>query len=314
MTSSIEVLDKNLQMMANVSFSHLLQIGIKYNIFKALSKKPNGGLESIEVQNTELLERFIETLNKLGIIENTSLGVMLKKLPQEYIAPDDYSFSDWMMSLERVYFMMDYAFIRRDHPYVSMDFDKDADFWDIRLNSKFASLYRSIIDKVAGISDGKSVIDIGCGSVSPVEIGKQAGPNGYYMGIDYSAGLLEIARERVKEGGYDWVNLKEIDAHLIRPSRKYDVAVMSFVLEYLKDRGRVIHRVLDSLESGGKLIIVEPFRDNFEKISALEFFEGLVGDFVGYPSTEEVKRAILDNGFNVDVKTLGKSVMVVTKH
>lgn len=40
--------------------------------------------------------------------------------------------------------------ISYSHPYVLMDFDKDADFWDIRLSSSFNKTYRDAIINLGG--------------------------------------------------------------------------------------------------------------------------------------------------------------------
>lgn len=316
-TPLVEILDTNLQMMANTSFLYIIQVGMKYDIFKALSEKnTEKALQRVKVQNKMLLNRFIEVLNDLGIIHKSPEGHRLNKFLYEVkIFKRDYELilSDWIRFLEKIYEMVDYAFLTHDHPYVSMDFDKDADFWDMRMRSQFASMYRKIIMDFGEILSGSSVIDIGCGSVSPVEFAKQVGPNGYYLGIDYSSALLEVAKSRIEEQGYDWASLKEIDAHIIKPHCRYDVAIMSFVLEYLKNRQRVIKRTIESLKGGGRLIIIDPFKDSFENVAALEFFESLNKDFVGYPTKAEISTMLEEEGFDVNIESPGRGILLIKK-
>lgn len=313
----IKTLDTNLQVMADTALLYAIQVGMKYNIFKALSEKnTREALENVKVQNKILLGKFLKTLNELGITHETPEGPKLNSFHYGVkVFREDYKqiIPDWINFLEKIYEMVDYAFITPDHPYVSMDFDKDADFWDMRMKSKFASLYRKIIMDLGEVSSNTEIIDIGCGSVSPVEFARQIGPNGYYLGVDYSSALLEIAKSRIEEEGYDWVSLKEIDACLIKPSHGYDVAVLSFVLEYISDRRRVIRRTAESLKEGGKIIIIEPFRDSFENLPALEFFESLNKDFVGYPTKAEIYAILEEDGFDVSIESPGKGVMVIKK-
>jgi len=315
--SLIETLDTNLQVMIDTALLYIMQVGMKYNIFKALSEKDTReALKKIEIQNKSLLDKFLKTLNELEVVHETPEGPKLNQFFYEVkIFREDYKqiIPDWIKFLEKIYEMVDYAFITADHPYVSMDFDKDADFWDMRLKSNFASLYRKIIIDLGKISSNTEIIDIGCGSVSPVEFARQIGPNGYYLGVDYSSALLEIAKSRVEERGYDWVSLKELDARLIKPSHRYDVAVLSFVLGYVNDRRRVIKRAAESLKEGGRIIIIEPFRDSFENLPALEFFESLNKDFVGYPAKAEISTILEEEGFDVSVESPGKGVMIIRK-
>ncbi|WP_048151274.1 class I SAM-dependent methyltransferase [Palaeococcus ferrophilus] len=314
----IRVVDANIEHMVNMSLLYIVQLGTKHDVFKLVSERPSYPelLARMGAQNKALLKKFLDKLIKLKIVEETPIDLTLNGFSYEIRVPsEDYKLllSDWMPEFEEIYRMVDFALITPEHPHVLMDFDKDADFWDMRMRTAFASAYRKLIVALGEIKNGTEVLDIGCGSVSPVEIGRYASPDGYYLGIDYSPALLEIARSRVESLNLENVKLKEIDAHIIKPHNSYDVAIMSFVLEYLKNPRTVLKRTLESLGSGGRLIVVEPFRDQFANISALEFFEGLNKDFVEFPSREEVKSFVLEEGFDVNFEDVGKSTLVIKK-
>ena len=274
-------------------------------------------LDEINLPNRKLLIQFIETLKKLDIVEEKNYRLYLNgfsytlKVPQERY---DLVIPDWVSIHEEIYHMVDYAFITPVHPHVLMDFDKDADFWDIRMNTKFSRAYREVIRNVASIKKGMDVLDIGCGSVSPSYFGEQVGYNGFYMGVDYSPALLDIARARAEARNLP-VELKELDARLIRPVNEYDAVIMSFVLEYIppEDRGKVLRKSLDVLKHGGRLVIVDPFRDTFRFVPALEFFESLNKEFRGYPTIGEIENSILTMGFDVDIEQIGRSILLVRK-
>ncbi|CAB50401.1 class I SAM-dependent methyltransferase [Pyrococcus abyssi] len=313
----IRTIDTNINHMISLSVLNLAQLGIKYGIFKAVASRPSYAelLSQIQVPNKPLLKRLIEHLKALGIIEETPNSLILNGFSYVLTFPkEDYMLllSDWIPLWEEIYKMIDFALISYDHPYVLMDFDKDADFWDLRLSSSFNKIYRDVIVNLGEINRESYVLDLGCGSVSPSYFGKFISEDGKYLGVDYSPGLLEIARQRVEREGLP-VELKEMDVSLIKPRTKYDVAIMSFLLEYVKDRREVLRKVLEALDSGGKLVIVDAFRDEFKNIEAMEFFEGLNSSFVGYPGKEEVKRIILEEGFDVSFEDYGKSVLLVRK-
>ncbi len=314
----VATVDSNIEQMVRMSILHVIQLGTKHGVFKVLSKEPTYPevIDSLEIPNRALLREFVNTLKAIGIVEEHGGRLKLNgfsytlKVPQEHY---DSLLTGWVSTLEEIYRMVDYALITPTHPHVLMDFDKDADFWDIRMTTDFAELYRKVISVVAGIGQGMSVLDLGCGSAAPSYFGKLVGYEGFYTGVDYSSAILEIARSRVEAKNLP-VDLKELDVRLIRPVNEYDVAVISYLLEYLKpeEYGRVLKRTLEALKPGGRLVVLEPFRENFKHIEALEFFERLNKDFVGFPSRGDIVRAIEEKGFDVSIEPLGRSILRVT--
>ncbi|NJE61473.1 class I SAM-dependent methyltransferase [Thermococcus sp. 21S7] len=313
------IIDVNLDMMIRTSLLHIIALGTKHGVFSFLTKNPTPQelIDEIDLPNRRLLLSFINVLKRLNIIEERDYALYLDgfsytiKIPQ---GKYDLVVPDWVSVQEEIYRMVDYAFITPVHPHVLMDFDKDADFWDMRMNTKFSRAYRDVTASLLGIKKGMSVLDIGCGSVSPAYFGEKVGYNGFYMGVDYSPALLDIARARVEAKNLP-VELKELDARLIRPVNEYDAVILSFVLEYVepKDRGRVLKNALDVLKSGGRMAIVDPFIDSFEFVPALEFFESLNKEFRGFPAAKEITERILALGFDVEIERPARSVLLVRK-
>ncbi|WP_297464250.1 methyltransferase domain-containing protein [Thermococcus sp.] len=319
MGSPIKLLDRNFEAMTKMALSYLVQIGLKYDVFRKLE----GGarreeiLERIPVSNRAYLDRLIDSYLSLGILEAED-GLLR-------VGDFSYDFSltgetvrkllpDWIRILEEMYRMADYAFISPEHPKILMDFDKGADFWDMRLLMALNRAYRKLIIELAGIEDGSRVLDLGCGSVSPVEIGESVGPNGRYVGVDFSPGLLSIAKTRVRNLGMDWVILRELDVRRIVPRNTYDVVVMAFLLEYLPEREDVVNLALSMLNPGGRIVIIDPFRDRYELLPALEFFESLTPEFVSFPSIEGIVDAVERGPHDVRVEVHGGSAILITKH
>jgi SAM-dependent methyltransferase len=316
---SVGVVDANIEHMIRMSILHLIQLGTKHGVFKALSKEPTyrGALDGIGLPNKKLLLAFLNTLKEIGVVEEKNGRLALDSFSYKLDIPKEHYealLPGWVAILEEIYRMVDYAFITPTHPHVLMDFDKDADFWDIRMNTDFARLYRKAIIKAAGIKKGASVLDLGCGSVSPYEFGKAVGYTGFYAGVDYSPSILDIARARV-EGENLPVELRELDVRLLRPVNEYDAVVISYLLEYVKpeDYKRVLFRALETLKPGGVMIILEPFRDRFKHVEAIEFFEKLNSDFKRFPAMDEIKEHIKSGDFEVSVEELGKSMLRVCK-
>jgi len=318
MKDVVRVFDRNLEAMTDLALLHLFHLGLKYGLFQELAGgTTRDALRSqIGVSNREYLDRLVDTYVSLGIVEDEGGALSLNGVSYEFsIGPGDASDlrADWVQILEELYKMADYAFISREHPKILMDFDKGADFWDMRMLTEPYTTYRRLVAEVLGLHDGMKVIDLGCGSVSPVELGEAVGPNGKYVGVDFSPGLLSIAHSRLKNARIDWVVLKEMDIRRLVHRNTYDAAIVGFVLEYFKNPSTVVERALEMLSPGGRLLIVEPFRDMYPRIAALEFFESLTPEFVQFPTTHAVRDAIENSPFDASVDLFGNSAMLVTR-
>ncbi|NJE10650.1 class I SAM-dependent methyltransferase [Thermococcus sp. MAR1] len=313
-----EIIDRNLEAIVDLSLGHLLRLGLKYGIFRRLAGGVRRGelLTMIPVSNKAYLERLLETYLHLGFIEDSNGILTTPGFSYEFnLSSEDAGKlqSDWVQIVEELYKMADYAFISAEHPKILMDFDKGADFWDMRLLMELNRTYRQLAVDLLGLGDGTRVLDLGCGSVSPVELGEAVGPNGKYVGIDFSPGLLSIAKARIRNARMDWVVLREMDIRKFVVRNTYDAVVMSFVLEYLENPGAAVRKALEAVEPEGKLVIIELFRDNYPRIAALEFFESLTKEFTRFPSSEEIVAAVEESPYDVTVEPIGKSVLLVTR-
>jgi len=316
MDDLINQFDFNLSTLIDFSFFNVVKIGLGLGVFKELDKTKTleDILNLIDVKNKLYLRSLLSTYYDLGILEATGTELspkrFLRTFTLEYERLRDI-IPEWINIQDEIVRMANYAFLSFENSKVMMDFDKDSDFWDIRLSNPLNKLYREIIVRAGGLRDGMRVLDLGCGSVSPIELGKHVGPNGEYVGIDFSPGLLSIAQQRVRELGMDWVFLRELDITNAIPKRKYDRVIMSFVLEYLPEVHRIIIKALNFVDEGGKLIIVEPFRENFENIAAWEFFEKLTKEFRRFPKKSEILDALEYYGRDAKISEYGKSVLVL---
>ncbi len=320
MESLVKKIDKNISAMIQVAVLNILKLGMEYRIFNKLISKKHyiDILNTNSIKNKPLLRDLLDTYVEIGIVERTlneirmrdfSYTITFSRESISYIQPD------WITIFEEMYKMTRYSFITPEHPKILMDFDKDADFWDMRLSLEFNSTYRKLIASIGKLKDEMTVLDLGCGSVSPVEIGKLVGPNGKYVGVDFSPGMLSIAKSRIKELRFDWVILRELDIRTMVPRNKYDTIIMSFVLEYLPTLSllKVMNTAMNALYENGKLIIIEPFRENYPQISAWEFFEKLTKEFIKFPSKSAIINSLEQTNYNFRVHEIGKSVLVVEK-
>jgi SAM-dependent methyltransferase len=113
--------------------------------------------------------------------------------------------------------------------------------------------------KQAGIQEGMSVLDVGCGTgIMSCEIGKIVGPAGKVTCLDISAEQLDIAREKAEKEKLSNLAFQCLPAQDIgRLQEKFDAVCCRFLLMHLKDPLAIIDQFLTILSPGGLLIAEE---------------------------------------------------------
>jgi len=151
-----------------------------------------------------------------------------------------------MSSLRRIYYDL---------------FSKIYDFI-IRLHSRdiAGSLRRFIVEK-ANLSEGDKALDLctGTGAVA-VELTKQVGETGFVIGLDFSWGMLEKAKEKARKFRIDRLHLVQANASQL-PFKKssFHAVTCSHAFYELKgdERARAIHEVSRILIHGGRFCLME---------------------------------------------------------
>lgn len=115
--------------------------------------------------------------------------------------------------------------------------------------------------KLLDIQPGQQVLEIGFGTGHClVDLAKRVGPAGHVVGVDISPGMAEVAKERLKQAGFDGqvdVQVAEVPPLPFEDGR-FDAAFMSFTLE-LFDVDQipvVLAEIRRVLKPGGKLGVV----------------------------------------------------------
>jgi demethylmenaquinone methyltransferase/2-methoxy-6-polyprenyl-1,4-benzoquinol methylase len=135
----------------------------------------------------------------------------------------------------------------------------------IRLHSRdrAGSLRRFIVEK-ANIAEGERALDLctGTGSVA-VELATRVGEKGLVIGLDFSWGMLEKAKEKVKKSRTDRLYLVQANASQL-PFRKssFHGVTCSHAFYELKGEERImaIDEVARILVEGGRFCLMEHAR------------------------------------------------------
>jgi demethylmenaquinone methyltransferase/2-methoxy-6-polyprenyl-1,4-benzoquinol methylase len=139
-------------------------------------------------------------------------------------------------------------------------FSKVYDFI-IRLHSRdiAGSLRRFIVEK-ANLSEGDKALDLctGTGSVA-VELAKYVGENGLVVGLDFSRGMLQKAKEKAQISKMDLHLIQAIASQLPFREASFHAVTCSHAFYELKgsERTMAINEVGRILTKGGRFCLME---------------------------------------------------------
>ena len=109
---------------------------------------------------------------------------------------------------------------------------------------------------------GAKVADVGCGHGASTVIMAEAFPNSEFFGFDYHAPSIERAREAAQEAGVDDRTTFATDAAKGYPGDDYDLVCVFDCLHDMGDPVGASRHVLETLDSDGTWMIVEPFAND----------------------------------------------------
>ncbi|MDR3581867.1 MAG: class I SAM-dependent methyltransferase [Candidatus Pacebacteria bacterium] len=166
--------------------------------------------------------------------------------------------------------------------------DHTNDDWWVEGVAKFTSL----------LDPGATVLDVGCGSGVKSEILQGKGMK--VTGIDFSEGMLEIAKRRVPNGNFLSFDLYDLSGL----TEKFDAIFAQAVLLHIpkKDVGGIIHSLKGKLNTGGYFYIAVKERRDGEGEEELVKENDYGYDyerFFSYFTAEEMRKFLLDEGLEI---------------
>lgn len=115
---------------------------------------------------------------------------------------------------------------------------------------------------VAKLERGARVLDIGCGHGASTVLMAQAFPASTFLGTDYHAASIDVARQRAAEAGAG-PNLEfRVASSTDRPGGGYDLVTMFDCLHDMGDPLGAARQVRDLLAPDGTWMVVEPMAGN----------------------------------------------------
>ncbi|HWV57417.1 MAG TPA: methyltransferase domain-containing protein [Longimicrobiales bacterium] len=174
----------------------------------------------------------------------------------------------------------------------------------------------------AGLRNGESVVDVGCGTGAATRLTAEAvGSSGRVAGVDVNPGMLDVARSAagVRGAVIEWF---EASAYQLPfADGEFNVALCAQTLQFLDDRPQAAAEMYRVLEPGGRVAIsfwcdirenpyfhalVDAVTDNI----GAETAAGLGAAF-GLSDPETIRALLIESGFenvNVSAKQLDLEV------
>jgi phosphatidylethanolamine/phosphatidyl-N-methylethanolamine N-methyltransferase len=119
-----------------------------------------------------------------------------------------------------------------------------------------------------GIRPGDKILEVGVGTGINASLYPR---NCHVTGIDFSAKMLDKARERVAKKGVTNVTLGEMDAaNLSFADGSFDIVYAPYVISVVSDPLRVVREMHRVCRPGGKIVILNHFRSLSPFVSRLE--------------------------------------------
>jgi SAM-dependent methyltransferase len=108
----------------------------------------------------------------------------------------------------------------------------------------------------AGLREGDALLDIGCGcGATTVAAARLVGPSGAVCGIDVSAPMLNVARQRLEGAGLSNSTLVQGDAQSHELPRIYDAAISRFGTMFFSDPVGAFVNITRALQPNGQLCL-----------------------------------------------------------
>ena len=140
--------------------------------------------------------------------------------------------------------------------------DRWAAMWSM-LDRAEAAITRAVLELAAPCA-GERVLDIGCGAGSTtLVLRERVGAGGAVAGIDISAPMLAVARERARAAAID-VTFVEADASTYAFRPEHDLVFSRFGMMFFADPVRAFANLRRAAAPGGRLAFVcwRPIGDN----------------------------------------------------
>jgi len=131
----------------------------------------------------------------------------------------------------------------------------DGEHWthgEDQYNASMVDFYRGLV-AAAGVQPDDWVLDIGCGTGQSTRDAARAASNGFALGADLSASMLQRARQRATEEGLTNVEFVQADAQVHEfPQGRFDLVISRFGVMFFNDPVAAFSNIRRALKPEGR--------------------------------------------------------------
>jgi len=124
-------------------------------------------------------------------------------------------------------------------------------------SSFFEPLTRQTLLK-AGIKEGMSCLDVGCGAGSVTQlIASMVGRKGRVIGVDVDEKYLQYCKNFKRQANMDFMHDDISRSNLVEKGEKFDIIYSRFMFVHLKDVRKAVQSMKQLVKKGGAIVIEE---------------------------------------------------------
>ena len=180
-----------------------------------------------------------------------------------------------------------------------------------RVYSRLSSHYDLFFDKVfqsgrekaisaLELRGGERVLEVGVGTGLALPLYPRTVE---VIGIDLSQGMLEEARDRIRELGLRHVTVSRMDAMSIRfPPDSFDAILAPYVMSVVSDPKRVLAEMKRVCRPGGRIVIVNHFLSRYLVKASVERALTPLSVHVGFRLDTPLTDVLHDSDLSLELK------------
>ena len=176
--------------------------------------------------------------------------------------------------------------------------------WDARTYDRSSEPQQAwasdVLERLRGIAADATVLDVGCGTGRVTEALLTLAPEGRVLGLDASADMVALARERLGDRAQVWCQ-DVVDLNLDEP---VDAIVSTATLHWVPDHDRLWAQLARALRPGGALEVQCGGDGNIARVRAVieDVAQELAPELAGwspwvFATPQETERRLQEAGF-----------------